>query len=429
MTTNGKAPLPDHWAQAAKEYRADREHKEQVRSNPYAKETFDVMVDRLTRLPSHAYDVVREIHAQEHNIRVATLDKAVAKRRKKLGLDEEQKPPPFATIEQWHEPVTGADILADIARVLTSHVILPAGAATAIALWTLHAHTHDSADISPILGITSPTPECGKTTLLTFLGAVVPRPLPASNITSAALFRAVEKWHPTLLVDEADTFLRDSDELRGVVNSGHNKANAYVIRTVGDDHEPCQFKTWAPKAIACIGRLAPTLASRSLHIELRRKGAGEQAIPLRPDRMGHLHVLARKATRWAADHVEELKIAEPNLPSTLSGRQADNWRHMLAIADLAGGVWPARARKAAEAITADDDDEVASILLLQDIRAYFEEHNKDRVLSLDLVETLHEMIDRPWTEWGKNAKLISETQVAKLLKGFQGEVAHDPSRR
>jgi putative DNA primase/helicase len=378
---------------------------------------FEALVERLANLQPHTYDTVREGHAEEHNVRVSTLDKAVAQRRKKPGLDEDKSPPPFATIEPWHEPVDGADVLADIAKVLASHVILPAGAATAIALWTLHAHAHDSTDISPILGATSPTPECGKTTLLTFLGAVVPRALPASNITSAALFRAVEKWHPTLLVDEADTFLRDSDELRGVLNSGHNKANASVIRTVGDDHEPRAFKTWAPKAIACIGRLPATLASRSVHIELRRKGIGEQVVALRPDRLGHLLVLARRAARWAADNMEALKTADPEMPTTLTGRRADNWRHMLAIADLAGGTWPVTARKAAEAMVADDDNEVAGILLLQDIRTYFDENKRDRVWSIDLVETLHEMLDRPWPEWGKNGKPISESQVAKRTRG------------
>jgi hypothetical protein len=77
---------------------------------------------------------------------------------------------------------------------------------------------------SPILAVTSPTPECGKTTLLTLLSALVPRALSAANITAAATFRAVEKWRPTLLIDEADTFLRDNDDLRGVLNSGHSRA-------------------------------------------------------------------------------------------------------------------------------------------------------------------------------------------------------------
>jgi putative DNA primase/helicase len=77
-------------------------------------------------------------------------------------------------------------------------------------------------------------------------------------VTAPVVFRAVEKWKPTLLIDEADTFLHDSDELRGVLNSGHNRRSAIIIRTVGEDHEPKQFSTWCPKVISKIGKLPPT---------------------------------------------------------------------------------------------------------------------------------------------------------------------------
>ena len=73
---------------------------------------------------------------------------------------------------------------------------------------------------------------CGKTTALHVLAALVHRPLPAANVTAAALFRSVEQFRPTLLIDEADSFLRDREELRGVLNSGHVRASAVVVRTV-----------------------------------------------------------------------------------------------------------------------------------------------------------------------------------------------------
>ena len=82
------------------------------------------------------------------------------------------------------------------------------GAAEAMALWVLHAHTHDAGIISPLLAFTSPEKRCGKTTALRVLNALVPKSLPAANVTASSLFRAVEKWCPTLLIDEADTFLR-----------------------------------------------------------------------------------------------------------------------------------------------------------------------------------------------------------------------------
>jgi putative DNA primase/helicase len=138
----------------------------------------------------------------------------------------------------------------NLVRTIESHVILPSGAAIATALWVIHAHAHDQAQISPILAISSPTPECGKTTLLNLIGALVPRPQAASNITPAAVFRTVEKYRPCLLVDEADTFLKNSDDLRGILNSGHNRQSAFIIRSVGDDHDPRPFRTWGPKAIA-----------------------------------------------------------------------------------------------------------------------------------------------------------------------------------
>ena len=375
---------------------------------------------RLAGLPPLEYDRCRDEEAERLGVRVSTLDKAVRHRR---GHSEPDAiggaSVDFPEVEPWPEAVAGDALLTALAAAFARHLLLPTGAADALALWVLHAHTHDTAAISPILAITSPTPECGKTTCLTLLVALVPRPLPASNITPAALFRAVEKWRPTVLVDEADTFLRDSDQLRGVLNCGHNRSAAYVIRTVGDEHEPRQFKTWAPKAIALIGKLPATLASRAIPIELRRMAIGETVEPIRADRLDHLKPLARQAARWAADHAATLREAEPAVPAVLTGRRADNWRHLLAIAEAAGGDWPDRARRAAEALGAGETGDTAPIMLLADIRAIFGERGVDRISSEDLASSLVTMVDRPWPEWGKAGKPITQRGIAKLLEPFK----------
>jgi hypothetical protein len=44
-----------HLAEATKEYHEDRKKEERQ----YAHETFDELVDRLARMPAHAYDIVR----------------------------------------------------------------------------------------------------------------------------------------------------------------------------------------------------------------------------------------------------------------------------------------------------------------------------------------------------------------------------------
>ena len=372
---------------------------------------------RLAKLTPAEYDRVREAEAKALGIRSATLDAGV--RRLRSGTDEPRagEAMDFEEPEPWPDPVDGAVLLDELTANARRYLVLPVGAAEAIALWTVHSHAHAPAEVSPLLAITSPTPECGKTTALTLLGSLVARPLPASNVTAAALFRAVERWHPTLLVDEADTFLRDSDDLRGIINSGHHRAGAYVVRTVGEDHEPRKFSTWAPKAVAMIGKLHPTLASRAVHVELRRKAAGEHVEPLRLDRLEHLVPLKRRAARWAADHMQALRRADPVMPDGLYGRAADNWRALLGIADAAGSEWPQRAREAARALTAGRAEETAGVLLLGDLRALFAQRKTEHLASAEIVSALAGMEDRPWPEW-QRGQPITARQLARLLEPF-----------
>lgn len=375
-------------------------------------------IARLAKLPPFDYDRAREDEANRLGVRVGTLDRLVARERGDLAGDETSGSAVlFPEPEPWPDEVDGAALLNDLADTFTRYVIMPAGAADAAALWALHAHAHDAAGISPILAITSPTPECGKTTLMTLLGAVVPKPLTAANFTPASVFRSVEKWRPTLLVDEAGSFLRENDELRAILNSGHSRAYAFVIRTVGDDHEPRRFTTWAPKALALIGKLPPTLASRSIHIEQCRLAPDERVEPMRADRLDHLQPLARQAARWAADRAAALRDAEPDMPAMLTGRRADNWRPLFAIADSAGGEWPARSRRAAETLSAGRSDETRAVMLIEDIHDIFAERGVDRIASSDLAAALAEREDRPWPEW-RRGKPITPRQIARLLEPF-----------
>jgi len=322
--------------------------------------------------------------------------------------------------DPWPKPVDGEALLAGLTLAFSRFVALPDGAAAALALWVMHAHAHAAAAVSPLLALTSPEKRCGKTTTLTVLGALVPKPLPASNITPAALFRAVEHFSPTLLVDEADTFLYgEREELRGVLNSGHTRALAYVVRTVGDDHEPRKFSTWAPKALALIGKLPSTLEDRSILVPLRRKTSQEEVERLRLDRLGVLEELPRKAARWASDHLKPLSEADPEPPKGLHDRAADNWRPLLAIADAVGGAWPEKARHTALLLSAPGgiQDSSARIELLADLREIFQTRNVDRLFSETLLEDLHSREDRRWGEW-KRGKPLSTHALARLLRPF-----------
>src|SRR5262249_4208614 len=151
----------------------------------------------------------------------------------------------------------------------------------------------------------SPTKQCGKTTLLSTVAALVPKPIRTENITKSAVFRLMEKYQPTLLIDEADIFLKDNEEMRSLLNSGHGR-NGQCILTVGDNHEPRFFKVWGPVVVAGIGYIPATLEDRSITISLRRRLPDEPIERLRSNRTEHLAVLARRTARWVADNKDAL---------------------------------------------------------------------------------------------------------------------------
>lgn len=274
----------------------------------------------------------------------------------------------LADPEPARDAADGAVLLDAIAEALTRYVVLADGAADAIALWVLHTYLLAAAWCSPLLVLTSAAKRCGKALVLELLSWLVRRPLATSSVSPSALYRTVEKYAPTLLVDEADAFFAANEELRGIVNCGHTSTSARALRCVGDDSEPRAFSTWCPKAVAGIGKLADTLMDRAVVIPMRRRAAGEHVEMLRRDRVGkELEPLRRAAMRWSLDHADELRPADPVVPGALHDRARDNWRPLLAIADAAGGNWPERARRAA-ILLADGEDEDVAVQLLGDIR-------------------------------------------------------------
>ena len=56
----------------------------------------------------------------------------------------------------WAEPVSGSDLLNEISHTFSRYVVLPDGAADAMALWILYTWTSDVFGVSPILAVTSP---------------------------------------------------------------------------------------------------------------------------------------------------------------------------------------------------------------------------------------------------------------------------------
>jgi hypothetical protein len=379
----------------------------------------NVEISRLAKLNLMEYGRARKPASQSLGVPLNILDRVVEAERDKFDSDGKQGhtlnlPEP----EPWPDPVDGAELLCALAENIRQHVVMFDHAADTAALWVVHTYLLNCFGISPRLAIKSPEKGCGKTTALDVVSRLVFRPLPTSNASTAAIFRVVELQQPTLLIDEADTFLLENDELRGILNSGHRHGGA-TLRTVGEEFEPRLFSTYSACAIALIGKLPATLADRSVPIELRRRKPDEPIKPFRYDRTEHLDQLARKAARWARDNADRVRGTDPDMPDGVFNRAADNWRPLLAIADAAGGEWPGRARRAVQCFGAgaSGDDQSVRVLLLSDIRPIFVERKVDKLSSADLTLALNAIEGRPWAEWHRG-KGLTPNGLARQLAHF-----------
>jgi hypothetical protein len=302
----------------------------------------DETFKHLARLAPADYDRSRRSEAKRLHLRIETLDTEVAKYRAELDLQAQANAVHLPAIELWPEPVCGPEVLDQVASRYGVYLVLPLGASDAMCLWTAHSHAIAAFHLSPRLSLYSPKPGCGKTTAFDVLTTMVPRPLRTENISAPVLFRLVDQHQPTLLLDEVDAYLHQSEELRGLLNAGH-KRGACAYRCEGEGKGVRAFRAFAPAALAGIGSLPATLRDRSVLVPLVAAEEGQITTRFDPLRTEIEHTLARKLARWAADNFDALAACNPPLPPGAFNRLADNWRPLFAIAQIAGGDWPARA--------------------------------------------------------------------------------------
>jgi putative DNA primase/helicase len=386
----------------------------------------------LAALKKGEYEKRRNDAAKKLGYRKPFLDEIVERLRKQEGSDESNgqgRPIEFDEPDPWEHKVNGVELLNAITAKFLEHVVMAVITARAMAVWILFTYlVHHCFQFAPRVGITSATKGCGKSTLLGLIWAMAWRALQAANISPSATYRVIDKYEPTLTIDEADTYLIDNNELRGVLNSGHMKGES-IIRASGEDFEPRAFRTFGAVAIAMIGSLPPTLLDRSIHVELQRRKRSDTIKPFRIDRLDECKKLARQCLRWAQDHKIEVAAQDPQLPGEVFNRAADNWRVLKAIADVVGGPWPGYIDEAAlAACKAETGEDELVVMLLQDIQSIeFKYEIRDEITeelnyggdgeikSEDLVEHLTQMEGRPWAEMDGGKKLTTN-KLARLLK-------------
>ncbi|WP_406078191.1 DUF3631 domain-containing protein [[Kitasatospora] papulosa] len=328
---------------------------------------------------------------------------------------------------QTTEPIDGAALLVEVEQFHRRFNVFPREAAyVAVALWDAHAHLLDAFDSTPRLAFLSPEPGSGKSRGLEIVETLTPNPMVAVNASAAALFRAVSssEGRPTILFDEIDTVFGpkagDNEELRGFLNAGHRRSGV-TYRCIGDggNQSVQAFPSYTAVAVAGLGSLPDTILTRSIIIRMRRRARNEKVEAFRQrihEKEGN--ALRDRLAGWADQVREQITGAWPDMPEGVTDRPADVWEPLLAVADAAGGDWPARARKACVELVAAaqvDDKGSLGIRLLTDLRDHVMV-GVDRLPTIAVIDRLNALDDAPWADVG--GRPLDSRRLSKMLREY-----------
>lgn len=324
---------------------------------------------------------------------------------------------------------SGAERLDQVEAFLARFVAYPSEAArVAHVLWIAHTWVMGSWESTPRIAFLSPEPGSGKSRALEVTELLVPRPVHAVNVSPAYLFRKVsdESGPPTILYDEIDTVFgpkaKDNEDVRGMLNAGHRRgatAGRCVVR--GKIIETEELPAYCAVALAGLNDLPDTIMSRCVVIRMRRRAPSEKVEAFRQRlHAGAGHQIGAALNEWIESHKDELEQAWPTIPGGIEDRNADCWEPLLAVADLAGGAWPGRARVAAVALVAESRAQVRETLgvkLLADLRTIFDKHQAEHLATATILEDLNALDESPWGDI--RGKALDARGLSRRLRKYE----------
>jgi hypothetical protein len=128
--------------------------------------------------------------------------------------------------------------------------------------------------------------------------------------------------------------------------------------------------------------------------------------------------LCRRLAGSAATILDEATEARPDMPAGVEDRNADMWEPLLAVADIAGGEWPARARDAAKALltVAREVEPSLNIRLLADLQTVFRQQKAEELTTKTILAALHVLEGAPWNDL--KGKPLSDNQLGRRVANY-----------
>ena len=325
-------------------------------------------------------------------------------------------------VEPYPKEVDCNLLMDELIAAVKRHVVISGHDALVVALWAINTWCYEVFLRCPLLLINAPERECGKTQLLKVVEQLVFQPLETANITLAVLFRVITKYGPTLLIDEADTFMEGKAEMAGVINKGYEKGG-FVLRmeTVGKEMIECPYYVYGPKVLAGImleRHLPSATMSRGIEIPMKRKTKDDSVQRLRSADPEVFAGLRSRILKFVLVNRDTLKKGWEELPDELSDRQQDNWEPLLAIAHSMGEKWYEKACEAAlQNCRETAPVKSSSNQLLEDIREVLSTYEERYIPSADLLTKLHDDPDMDWCTYN-HGKALTARQLARFMGAY-----------
>ncbi|MEI2299812.1 DUF3631 domain-containing protein [Ensifer sp. MJa1] len=298
------------------------------------------------------------------------------------------------------------DALMDKARAfMEARLFMSADNLDLLTLWATATHAAPVASFRPILALTSSGPGSGKSTVLKMVAALTPNSFLQESITPPALYRHVEAANkggvrPTMLLDEVDTYFKRHDDMKNTLNAAFEEGGKRIVSEKGtnDNYVNVTHRIDATFAVAGIGVdwVWPALQDRAfmVHMVKLRSGTMPPQSWVSGRDKPQLEGLAKQIGAIVKAGLDGLRTAQVDVEMSdgIIGRDRDKWRMMIAVADMAGGRWPKRARELALLISGPDDEaaerDEQERKLLRAIRVAFDEAATDRITASDLISSL-----------------------------------------
>ena len=333
--------------------------------------------------------------------------------------ESETVPAFMETVKAWPEPVDGRILFDGLLALVCRFVVASEEDYHLIVLKIFESYLVDCFSCISIFRVRSPEKRCGKSTLIDVLERLILRPLSCVTVTLASMFRLVTKYHCRFLVDEAESFGKDNDELRAFGCAAYERGRT-VPRTNPNTLEVELFETFCWILLASIGELHPTIEDRAVTIFLKRKPRDREIEELCDVALTIFSDFKGQLQRWTDDHQEIIKDLHLPRPKSLQDRNWKKWRSLLSIAsEIDQKCVVDTLRTAAHKIREGGEQLSLQIELLGRLRTLFRKENNPAFLPTVTVilKYLNSDGEAPWADWTTGLKKgLTEHRLGRELR-------------